>query len=739
MRKISFLLILMIAGVVLAAGSLDGSQVNKSVSNAQDKDTLSDEPGDITGDVIPLKDTKLIIEHNAKDKDTGFQCFIDSGGWNEITVTGPGGKVLTFKGEGQLGELGLTELFFETVEPANADVPIPEVLKVLPEGNYTVMGSAIEVGERQGTTMGTAWLTHNIPKGPVLLLPEEGATVPLDDLLVRWNPVTKTLDCSAVNIISYQLIIEKDETPHKHMIGKRGLSMYLPASVTQIRIPTEFFEPNTNYNWEVLAIEESGNQALTSSNFSTGGVVDYKLSLEKKRAKVTSNYNTLINPDDFTIKIDNPYFSLPVGKKMVYEAQTEDGLERIEILIPGWTKEIMGVKTLVFWDRVYLDGELIEDTRDYLAQHKETGDVWYFGEHVDNYEGGKLIDHHGAWFAGVDDAKPGIWVLANPKVGDYFRNEYLIGEAEDESLVVGVGETVTTPYGTFTDCVKYLDGSPLFPQKAYTYHCKDKKVRNTVAEIELDENMDVNQRVELVSVDQTGALGIHLPQQYANEGVNSSTITFDDANAFIEFNSEDDDYGFHVELDGKPWREVKIISPDSEKLFEVNNQGCMAEQGLTSLFFESAELEVDELSRDEFLARFPEGEYILAGETIEGELLMSTMTVTHDIPNPPVIVSPRQDEVVLKDNVVIEWEPVTSPAGIKIDIYQLVFSPVDPPKGEPLTDLNIDLTFEVPSDVTEVPIPSELLMASTEYQVAVYAKEDSGNQVYSEITFVTSN
>lgn len=119
MRKISFLLILMIAGVVLAAGCLDGSQVNKSVSNAQDKDILSDEPGDITGDVIPLKGAKLIIEHNAKDEDTGFQGFIDSGGWSEITVTGPEGKILTLKGEGKLGEHGLTELFFETVEPAN--------------------------------------------------------------------------------------------------------------------------------------------------------------------------------------------------------------------------------------------------------------------------------------------------------------------------------------------------------------------------------------------------------------------------------------------------------------------------------------------------------------------------------------------------------------------------------------------------------------------------------------------
>jgi hypothetical protein len=31
----------------------------------------------------------------------------------------------------------------------------------------------------------------------------------------------------------------------------------------------EFFEPGTDYKWEVLAIEESGNQSLMSSQFST--------------------------------------------------------------------------------------------------------------------------------------------------------------------------------------------------------------------------------------------------------------------------------------------------------------------------------------------------------------------------------------------------------------------------------------------------------------------------------------
>lgn len=218
---------------------------------------------------VPLSQAKLNIEHNAKDNDTGFQGFIDSGGWNELIVTGPDGKVLTFKGEGKLGSFGLTELFFETVEPKNADVPIAEVLKTLPEGNYTFKGSAIEAGEKKGTTIGTAWLTHNIPEGPFLLSPAEDALVPVEDLVMSWSRVTKTIKGTPVKIISYQLIIEKDEEPHPHMIGKRGLSMYLPASVSQIKIPKEFFEPGTAYKWEVLAIEESGNQALTSSQFGT--------------------------------------------------------------------------------------------------------------------------------------------------------------------------------------------------------------------------------------------------------------------------------------------------------------------------------------------------------------------------------------------------------------------------------------------------------------------------------------
>ena len=217
-----------------------------------------------------LKAAMLNIEHNATDLDTGFQGFIDSEGWQRLDVTGPGGElVLTLEGHEALGELGLTELFFETVEPENADVPIEEMLAILPAGNYTIAGPSMQNGESGGPTSGTAWLTHVIPSGPELLTPAEGSTVVVEGLVMSWNPVTETIDGGPVDIIAYQLIIEKDQAPHPNMIGKLGLSMYLPATTTSVVVPPEILDPGTAYEWEVLAIEESGNQTLSSGAFET--------------------------------------------------------------------------------------------------------------------------------------------------------------------------------------------------------------------------------------------------------------------------------------------------------------------------------------------------------------------------------------------------------------------------------------------------------------------------------------
>jgi hypothetical protein len=223
------------------------------------------------GRPVPLKEAKLNIEHNATDRDTGFQGFVDSEGWRRLDARGPDGKVLRFQGLGSLGDLGLTELFFETVEPENADVPIKEMLAKLPEGRYTFEGPGRENGESTGPTLGRALLTHDIPRGPELVSPAEGTTVPTQGVMADWEPVSTTITGKPTKIIAYQLIIEKDVDPPRHMIGKFGLSMYLPPSVTRIEVPDGFLEPDTAYNWEVLAIERSGNQTLSSAAFATEG------------------------------------------------------------------------------------------------------------------------------------------------------------------------------------------------------------------------------------------------------------------------------------------------------------------------------------------------------------------------------------------------------------------------------------------------------------------------------------
>ena len=201
--------------------------------------------------------------------------------------------------------------------------------------------------------------------------------------------------------------------------------------------------------------------------------------LAPKHSSVSVEYNPKINPTDFTTNITNKYFSLAPGLKMVYEG----GGERDEITVTGAKKTIMGVETLVYHDIVWLNGVLKEDTLDYVAQDK-AGNVWYFGEDVSNYNtNGTLKDHAGGWIAGVNGAKPGIWMEANPKVGDKYRQEYYKGEAEDLGEVVSLHEMVTVPAGTYRNCIKTLDTSAIEPLlKEYKYYCAE--VRGLVLEMD---------------------------------------------------------------------------------------------------------------------------------------------------------------------------------------------------------------------------------------------------------------
>jgi hypothetical protein len=125
---------------------------------------------------------------------------------------------------------------------------------------------------------------------------------------------------------------------------------------------------------------------------------------------------------------------------------------------------------LVLEEKDYENGELVESTLDYFAQHKD-GSVWYFGERVDEYEHGQVVGHEGQWLAGEGDNQPGVYMPAEPKVGDEFAQEQAPGVAEDQSKVVATDQTVTVPAGTFSGCLKTEDFSPLDGATEHKYYC----------------------------------------------------------------------------------------------------------------------------------------------------------------------------------------------------------------------------------------------------------------------------
>jgi hypothetical protein len=224
-------------------------------------------------------------------------------------------------------------------------------------------------------------------------------------------------------------------------------------------------------------------------------------------------------------------------------------------------------------------------------------------------------------------------------------------------------------------------------------------------------------------------------------------IPLEEAEIFLELNHTDGDLGIHGLVDGEAWRKLDIKSPNGRKILTVRAKGRLRRHGLTEVFFESEEPSFDELPPEEFLERFPEGEYKFVGRTVEGDKLEGTATLTHLLPAPPanILISGEaaaencDAEVlpVVSDPVIIEWAPVTlshpdigtptsSPA-IEIVGYQVVVEREEPT----LLVFSVDL----PPGATSVEVPPEFIATGTEFKLEILVREASGNQTAVETCF----
>jgi len=170
----------------------------------------------------------------------------------------------------------------------------------------------------------------------------------------------------------------------------------------------------------------------------------------------------------------NDYFILEPGFQIVLEGSTGFlGMTdaKLVITVLDETKEVDGFITRVVEEREWKNDELHEVARNIFEIDNETGDVFYFGEEVDFYSDGEIVNHKGAWLAGINGAMPGLIMAGKPKVGLMYYQEVAPGVAMDRAEIITLDEVLETSAGTFTDRLKTKEGTALnrFEREFKTY------------------------------------------------------------------------------------------------------------------------------------------------------------------------------------------------------------------------------------------------------------------------------
>lgn len=135
---------------------------------------------------------------------------------------------------------------------------------------------------------------------------------------------------------------------------------------------------------------------------------------------------------------------------------------------------------------------------------------------------------------------------------------------------------------------------------------------------------------------------------------------FEESRIYIEYNSTDNDLGFHVSLDGEDWKTLKIFNPKGKLIADVQGKGGYKQLGLTELFFEGAEPSLFEFPLADLLELFPPGEYEFKGFTVDGEKITGESTLSHAVPAGPDVSD--SDDTVVGNSLTIRWDPVTEVA-----------------------------------------------------------------------------
>ena len=213
------------------------------------------------------------IELNATDRDVGVRGFFDYDPWKELEIENPRGRTIAeVEAEKSMKRQGFAEWFYESGEPPLDEVSFRKFFRRFPEGDYEFEAEPIKGGEVECE----AEFTHIIPCGPV---PAADVDEAAGTVTISWPDVEDVVDTEATDdtggtaivctapdqeeplvIEGYEVILEGDETEFNFIVS---------ADTTELILPLAILEEDIEYKYEVLAIEESGNQSITEAFFQT--------------------------------------------------------------------------------------------------------------------------------------------------------------------------------------------------------------------------------------------------------------------------------------------------------------------------------------------------------------------------------------------------------------------------------------------------------------------------------------
>ena len=217
----------------------------------------------------PFADARLFFELNDTDGDLGLHAEIDGEAWTSLEIEGPHDRtLLDIVSRGPLRRQGLTQLAFESAEPAFDELDPADFFRRFPEGHYEIEGRA----QGGGTLVSTSFLSQVMaaPPGNVLvsgILAAESCDAPVlpkvaAPVIIRWDPVTGSHPAigreGPVEVERYQLFVEREGVK---------LSLDLPPAVTEFEVPRAITDLGDEFKFEIIVRTSTGNNTAVASCF----------------------------------------------------------------------------------------------------------------------------------------------------------------------------------------------------------------------------------------------------------------------------------------------------------------------------------------------------------------------------------------------------------------------------------------------------------------------------------------